>query len=472
MDRLRQTMPIPKTIRMKLDLNLDYQSVIVGKATTTNLVLSFTAPHVAPKDRRPIAFCAVIDRSGSMQGKPLQSAKDAAKLAVRNLRGEDRFSLVVFDDEAQCLVPLQTVTDRKAVLERISKIEDGGSTNLSGGWSLGHDELRQAPQNMPRRLLLLTDGQLNVGVTEPERVAAIVASGLEKNQVRTSCLGFGEGYNEDLLADMAKRSSGAFYNANNPEQLPVIFADELEGLQAIAVQNLRVRVKALDFCDRFEQLSDYPLTALEGGITQFAVGDLVSDEQRHMVLQLEVPALPNAADGSPITTLEGEQLLRVEVVWDEILPESIEHRTHEQIVRIQAVQNPDEVRVNLSILPFVASQRAGKVMESAMSDMDKGDAAAALAKLKEAADALRAYQHDDAVQDGLQVLKQLEDRIRAQEYDVSSRKDSRAYAKHMRTTSSMRYSSSQLYKPASWTKPVPLPPPPTPPDEDNVQGGA
>lgn len=458
---------------MKTELNLDYQSVIAGQATTTNLVLSFTASHVASKDRRPIAFCPVIDRSGSMAGAPLQAAKDAAKLAVRNLRPDDQFALVVFDDEAQCLVPLQTIKDKSAVLKKISAIEEGGSTNLSGGWTLGHGELLNSPADMPRRLLLLTDGQLNVGITEPERVASIAASGLEKNRVRTSCLGFGDGYNEDLLAEMAKRSSGAFHNANDAEQLPAIFAEELEGLQSIATQNLRVRVKPLDFCDRFEQLSDYPLTVLEGGVIQFAVGDLVSDEQRHMVLHLEVPALPCAADGSSVVTLEGEQLVKVEILWDEILPESIEHRTQEQIVRIQAVQNPEEVRVNVSVLPFIASQSAGKVMESVINELDKGNNAAAAAKLKAAMDALRAYGHADAVRDGLIVLEQLQQRIESGEYDGSVRKDSRAYAKFAMTSSSSRVSRSHYVKP-SWSKPVPPvapsspPTPPAPSDDDDL----
>ena len=451
---------------MKTELKLDYETLCAGKAATTNLVISFTAPHVADKDRRPIAFGVVIDRSGSMEGRPLVAAKDAAKLAVRNLRLEDRFTLVVFDDEAQCLTPLQMIKDKKALLDQISAIETGGSTNICGGWSLGHEELGRSPDDMPRRLLLLTDGQVNVGITEPERVTAIAASGLERSRVRTSCLGFGDAYNEDLLAEMAKRSSGTFYNANDPEQLPMIFAEELEGLQSIAVQNLRVRVKPLDFCDRLDQLSDYPRTELEGGVIQFAVGDLVSDEQRHMVLQIEVPALPCAPDGSPVATLEGEQLVKVEIVWDAILPESIEHRTHEQIVRIQAVQNPEEVRVNVSVLPFVASQRAGKVMESAMLDLDKGHPEAAALKLKAAMEALRAYGNDAAVRDGLVVLAQLEARINADEFDASVRKDTRSMAKHMRATSTSRIAFSSNYEQASWTKRVPLPssPPPVAPD--------
>ena len=82
------------------------------------------------------------------------------------------------------------------------------------GWLLGRDELLKAQKNADgiapiRKILLLTDGHLNAGITEPEHVEALTRAGLEKDEIRTSCLGFGDGYNENILAAMSKVGAGA-----------------------------------------------------------------------------------------------------------------------------------------------------------------------------------------------------------------------------------------------------------------------
>ena len=73
------------------------------------------------------------------------------------------------------------------------------------GWLLGRDELLKARETAQgiaptRKILLLMDGHLNAGNTEPDGVEALTGAGLEKDGIRTSCLGFGDGYNENILA--------------------------------------------------------------------------------------------------------------------------------------------------------------------------------------------------------------------------------------------------------------------------------
>lgn len=214
---------------------------------------------------------------------------------------------MVFDDAAQVVLPLQPAKSKAGWKDRVNAIRSGGSTNLTAGWMLGRDELAKAPAGCARRLLLLTDGQLNVGITDPVQVRGIVASGLEQQGIRTACLGFGDHYEEALLGELAKVANGEFHDADSPENLPAIFAHELDGLQALAVQNLRVRLKRLDFCERIFGLNDYPFVTLPDGRTEVAIGDLVSEEERVAVFALEV--LPPLAGFVWITV--PEHLLKV-----------------------------------------------------------------------------------------------------------------------------------------------------------------
>ena len=154
-----------------------------------------------------------------MRGQPLEKAKQAALLAVRNLRPEDNFAFVTFSNQAQVVLPLQPAPKKEDFMRTIERIGATGSTNLTGGWMLGRDEMKKAPVEASRRLLLLSDGLLNVGIIAPETVRQVVVAGLQQDGIRTSCLGFGAKYNEDLMTTMAQVSGGQFYDADSPREV-------------------------------------------------------------------------------------------------------------------------------------------------------------------------------------------------------------------------------------------------------------
>jgi Ca-activated chloride channel family protein len=139
-----------------------------------------------------------------MAGEPLRLAREACAAVVRNLRPDDLFTLVVFDNSAQVVVPLQKPVDRHGMIAAIEQIADRGSTNLMAGWLLGRDELLKAGTECDKKILVLTDGHLNEGITEPDRVEALTRSGFGKDGIRTGCLGFGNSY--ESLRKISSRS--------------------------------------------------------------------------------------------------------------------------------------------------------------------------------------------------------------------------------------------------------------------------
>jgi Ca-activated chloride channel family protein len=117
---------------MKINASLDYAVILANRAQPVHFALQLEAPTLTQARPRPAAFCIVLDRSGSMSGAPLEKAKQAAKLAARNLRPEDNFSVVVFDSEAQVLIPSQLATNKEPFLRAIDGIQTRGNTNLTG----------------------------------------------------------------------------------------------------------------------------------------------------------------------------------------------------------------------------------------------------------------------------------------------------------------------------------------------------
>jgi len=390
---------------MKTNLSLDYAAILANTARPIHLALTFDAPTTTPSRPQPVAFVVVLDQSGSMSGHPLEAAKRAAESVVRNLRPGDWFGMVTFDSTAQTIISFSDQRDPAGALRAIGEIQEGSSTNLTAGWSLGRDMLAKAPKGCPRKLLLLTDGQANVGITEPDHIQHLVGQALERENIRTSCLGFGDDYSEDLLRSLATVTGGELHDANSPENLPKIFEIELEGLQRIAVQNLRVRLKPAPCVDDINLLGAYPAPSTEIDVREYAIGDLVSSEQRVIIFALSVLPIPMLPDGQVAATWEGEKLLDLEILCDVISDTGVEIRRESHVVAVQPVQDPAEVKVNVEVIAWVSLQVATEVVDRAVKLRDLDQPAEARILLEQELERLATLPPSDLLVDAAKLIR-------------------------------------------------------------------
>jgi hypothetical protein len=108
------------------------------------------------------------------------------------------------------------------------------------------------------------------------------------------------------------------------------------------------------------QYSDYPELTLPDGRIELTLGDLVSGEERYLVLLTEVLPWPLLPDGSFPASLEGEELLGLEFLWTEFTETELTSFTSSQLVRIQGTQNPADVVQNSEVIAVIANQQASK----------------------------------------------------------------------------------------------------------------
>lgn len=196
-----------------------------------------------PGLRTPMNLCLVIDRSGSMEGPPLEYAKAACSYVVDLLAPDDVLSIVTFEEIVDLLMPPQRVTDRQLVKDGIQRIVPGNTTNLHGGISLAMQQLLQtAEPSRATRMIVLSDGDPTAGIKDFGSLTAF-ASEVKSRGITITFLGFGPDYNEELLAAMAKRAGGNYYFIPRPELLPEIFRAELEKLMTVAARNLTLNLK-------------------------------------------------------------------------------------------------------------------------------------------------------------------------------------------------------------------------------------
>ena len=195
--------------------------------------------------RAPFDIELVLDRSGSMGGSKIEYTRRAATTAVNLLRETDRCGLVAYDDEILPFAPCGRVdgNQRQRLLEAIDQLHARGSTNLFGGWLAGAEELSRLEEARVRRVLLMTDGLANVGVTDRAEILHHVRE-LAARGVSTTAFGVGLDFDEVLVSGMAEAGNGHFYYIERPEQIPDFLSSELGELLTIAARSATLEVVA------------------------------------------------------------------------------------------------------------------------------------------------------------------------------------------------------------------------------------
>ncbi len=113
-----------------------------------------------------------------------------------------------------------------------------------------------------------------------------------------------------------------------------------------------MRIAKLRFCERWRCFTDATGLHLPDGRVEIALGDLCSDEETSLTLDLEVLPLPLFASGKPATSLEREELLAIEILWDQIGAAAVRSRVRRQTIRILPAQDPLDVVLDERVIPW------------------------------------------------------------------------------------------------------------------------
>ncbi len=260
--------------------------------------------------RPPLNLGLVLDRSGSMSGgKKMACALEAASYVIRQLLPGDRVSVTTFDHAVETIIPSTYATDKPALLRRLAAVHPRGSTNLRGGWAEGARQvLEHRFDDGINRVLLLSDGLANEGVTDPNTLAA-EARGRAAQGVSTTTLGVGDDYNEDLMEAMATAGDGRYYYIEAATQLMDIFQTELKGLMATVGEKVSLGLEPASKVAVVEVLNDLDRAATG----RIMLPNLVVGMPILVVARLSIAARSN-----------GWALLEVRLAWDD--PRSRERR--------------------------------------------------------------------------------------------------------------------------------------------------
>jgi Ca-activated chloride channel family protein len=362
-----------------------------GGSRHLDLVVRASAPPSDDRrERMPLTVGLVLDRSGSMQGAKLETAKRATLATLDRLDERDQVAVVVFDDRIDVLQPVAPVSAalKWQVRTALSTVQARGSTALHQGWLTGCHAVAtdgERPADGLARLLLLTDGLANVGETDPERIASEAAGVYAQTGVSTSTFGIGDDYNEHLLAPLAEAGGGHFHHLREAEDIARAFLGELGELLSVAAGRVCLDVEA-DPGVTLEMVSAYRAQP-EPGRTRWsiALGDLLDGEERHVVVHC----------GFPPAWEQPEVAVRARVRWT-VDGAAQEGAWQEARFAYASEDACDDEPRDPAVLHWVGLHHASRAQQEATALNARGDYEGARRRVEAVARRLSAYAGADA----------------------------------------------------------------------------
>ena len=358
--------------------------------------------------RKPVNLCVVLDRSGSMSDESKMTyAKAALYTLIDQLHQEDIFSLVIYDDVVEVLRSASRVgRDKDGIRALVDEISPRGWTNLGGGMVEGfHQVEKNTGREYINRVILLSDGLANQGITDPQRLQNI-ARKQRDHAISLSTIGVGLEYNENLMVGLSENGGGNYYFLESSRNLASVLRREFDRLGDVVAQNVTIEIE-LGRGVRLLDAIGYE-HSINKQTASIPMGDLYGEDVRDITLELDVPP------GSGLLALANGKLVS---------------RTSSEGVTLGSFQNGIRYEANTASVErqrdMTEQARADVVVSTrdvhkAMESLDRGDREEATRALSGAGQALMSSPAaaapgpaGDAIREQVQRLRGYSDSLRS-----------------------------------------------------------
>lgn len=324
-------------------------------------------------ERTPLNISVVIDKSGSMSSKnKLEFVKKAVEYIIDELGFNDYISIVTYDDDVKVVYASSMVEDKTRLKSEVRKILSGGFTNLSGGMNEGYSQVEKTVRKgYVNRVLLLSDGLANRGITDRTELGNIVKNKSTYEGITISTFGVGNDFNENLMADIATYGKGNYYYIKNSIDIPEIFANELKGVRVLAAQNTKIKVNFPSHYLSVRNVFGYHYE-VTGDNLYIDLKDVFAGQKKTVLIKFNVSKRIDSRQ-------EFESILSYDDARNDL--RKVEERLITFIEPAYTI-NDYESGVNISVKQNVVRQEANDLMEQALYDADNGKYDEARKKIK------------------------------------------------------------------------------------------
>jgi Ca-activated chloride channel family protein len=187
----------------------------------------------------------LVDVSGSMDRRDgLPMVQSTLKLLVEQLRAQDKVSLVVYAGSSSVVLEPTAGNEKAKIRAAINQLTAGGSTAGESGIQLAYQQAQQGfIEGGINRILLATDGDFNVGISDFETLKKLAAD-KRKTGVSLTTLGFGtDNYNERLMEQLADAGDGNYAYIDNLREARKVLVDQLSSTLATVALDVKIQVE-------------------------------------------------------------------------------------------------------------------------------------------------------------------------------------------------------------------------------------
>lgn len=215
------------------------------QANAKIIKIGIKAKDLALRELPPANLVFLVDVSGSM-GSPdkLPLVKQTLRLLTEQLRPQDRVTIVTYASGEKLALPPTPGNQKQAILRVINELRAGGATAGEQAIQMAYREAEKAfIRNGINRILLATDGDFNVGITNFDTLKGMVAE-KRKSGISLTTLGFGTGnYNERLMEQLADAGDGNYSYIDNANEAKKVLQRQLSSTLATVAQDVKIQVE-------------------------------------------------------------------------------------------------------------------------------------------------------------------------------------------------------------------------------------
>lgn len=375
------TTPLMAGAQVEVKAAIDRSVLPVGRTQSAFVRVAVTPAKRTDTHRALMNIALVIDRSGSMSSQALmENARRAAQMAVDRMGRDDIMAVISYDDRVAVDVPATKVLDKSEIKGRIASLTPRGSTAIHAALLAAANEVRKfQSRDRVNRIVLISDGMANVG---PSRPADFVSLGRElaSEGITVSTIGLGNGYNEDLMAGLARSADGGHVFVQESADLADFLSREFDDAASTVGQDAEIIIHVKEGARPLKALGRD--AKIDADRIVYRVGTLIGGVEQVLLAEIEVSAATSSAE---------RQLIEVEVAYDDGLSGKRVTTRATATVSFDADPAKVEQSENATVLKDIATLQSRAAREEAVKLRDQGQIEAARLKFESNAAQLRQF---------------------------------------------------------------------------------
>ena len=277
-------------------LKLRYEFIQLDSTADTSKPALFTIKTSSYKEeeRVPLDLICVLDTSSSMEGEKIELLVKTLGSLVGLLNGNDRISIVSFNDYGERLIPLQRVTqaNKPLIIKAVKSLKADGCTDITDGMRIALRILNERRYKNPvSSVFLLSDGLDKKAISG---VKALLDAQESNDNFTIHSFGYGNDHDPELMSTIAKYKDGNFYFVEELETVEECFADALGGLISVVGQDVSINIEPVK-SDIFPNLEikkafgGEDLWETRNGSYNTKISQLSAGKSKNYVFELNIP---------------------------------------------------------------------------------------------------------------------------------------------------------------------------------------